>query len=553
LIEPRIAYATSRGLKVAYSVVGDAPLDLVVIPGFVSHLEVALEFPPIQRAIRRLTRFARVISFDKPGTGLSDPVEGAPTLEERMEDLSAVLHAARVERAALFGMSEGAPLSALFAATHRERVIALVMYGSYAKGSWAEDYPWAPTAEQAAAGQELIEDGWGQGIWLDALAPSFARDPALVRWWARYERQAASPAMARAISRLATAVDIRHVLPAVAVPTLVLHRTGDMSWPMDGARYVAARVPGAKFVELEGDDHFPFAGDVDALLDEVESFLTGAAPVRDPDRRLLTVLFTDIVASTQRAAELGDRRWRTLLERHDELVGAEVARYGGRVVKALGDGFLATFEGPARAIQCARAGRKDRRDRHPDSSRPPHRRVRADRRRHRRHVRASRRSRLRPGPCGRGARLTHRQGPRRRFGHRILGAWPPRAEGHPGHVGSIFGDGDVPMTGAAVASDLVSPPVTQRPTGRLCRTAQPDGRTQTVALVDERTRPTPDERWRARRCDRPARRATRRGRVPASGNVGTASLRRSPPPMTYPRPCAAPIPSRDRRGRPGGS
>jgi pimeloyl-ACP methyl ester carboxylesterase len=355
VIEPRIAYAESRGLKVAYAVVGDAPLDLVFVPGFVSHVEASLEFPPIQRAIRRLTGFARVIAFDKPGTGLSDPVEGVPTLEERMEDLTAVLDAAGVERAALFGASEGAPMSALFAAIHVDRVVALVMYGSYAKGSWAGDYPWAPTPEQSSAGAELIEEGWGQGFWLDAFAPSFADDPNLIRWWARYERQAASPTMAKAISRLATEVDIREILPVISVPTLIVHRTGDITWPVEGARYIAERIPTATLVELEGVDHFPFAGDADALIDEVESFLTGARPARPADRRLLTVLFTDIVGSTERAAELGDRRWRSLLERHDALARAEIERQGGRAVKATGDGFLATFEGPARAIECARA------------------------------------------------------------------------------------------------------------------------------------------------------------------------------------------------------
>jgi class 3 adenylate cyclase/pimeloyl-ACP methyl ester carboxylesterase len=356
VIEPRIAYAKSRGLNVAYTVIGDAGLDLVFVPGFVSHLEASLDFPPIARAIQRLNRFARVISFDKPGTGLSDPVEGVPTLEERMEDLTAVLDAAGVERAALFGVSEGGPMSALFAATHVDRVTALVMYGSYARGgSWAEEYPWAPTAEQSAAGVALIEEGWGQGYWLEALAPSFAGDPGLVERWARFERQAASPAMARAISRLATEVDIREILPAISVPTLVLHRTGDLNWPVDGARYIAERIPGAKLVELDGIDHFPFAGDVNTLLDEVESFLTGVRPAPEADRRLLTVLFTDIVGSTERAAELGDRRWRALLERHDDLARAEIGRQGGRVVKTIGDGFLATFEGPARAIECARA------------------------------------------------------------------------------------------------------------------------------------------------------------------------------------------------------
>jgi class 3 adenylate cyclase/pimeloyl-ACP methyl ester carboxylesterase len=355
VIEPRIAYAESRGLKVAYAVVGDAPLDLVFVPGFVSHAEALLEFPPNRRAIGRLTRFARVIVFDKPGTGLSDPVEGVPTLEERMEDLTAVLDAAGAERAALFGASEGAPMSALFAATHVERVIALVMYGSYAKGSWAEDYPWAPTPEQTAAGAELIEEGWGQGFWLDVYAPSFAEDPKLVRWWARYERQAASPTMAKAISQLATEVDVREILPAIRVPTLVVHRKGDIAVPVEGARYIAERIPGARLVELDGCDHFPFAGDVNALIDEVESFLTGSPPVRPVDRRLLTVLFTDIVDSTRRAATLGDRRWHQLLDDYEQVSAQQIAAFQGRHVKSTGDGFLATFDGPARAIRCALA------------------------------------------------------------------------------------------------------------------------------------------------------------------------------------------------------
>jgi class 3 adenylate cyclase/pimeloyl-ACP methyl ester carboxylesterase len=355
VIEPRISYAESRGLKVAYAIVGDAPLDLIFVPGFVSHVEASLEFPPIRRAIDRLTRFARVISFDKPGTGLSDPVEGVPTLEERMEDLTAVLDAAGVKRAVLFGASEGAPMSALFAATHVERVIALVMYGSYAKGSWAEDYPWGPKPEQTAAGAELIDEGWGQGFSLEVFAPSFAEDPKLVRWWARYERQAASPAMAKAISRLATEVDVREILPAIRVPTLVVHRRGDIAVPVEGARYIAERIPGARLVELDGCDHFPYAGDVDSLIDEVESFLTGARPVRPVDRRLLTVLFTDIVDSTRRAAALGDRGWHRLLDDYEQVSAQQIAAFQGRHVKSTGDGFLATFDGPARAIRCALA------------------------------------------------------------------------------------------------------------------------------------------------------------------------------------------------------
>jgi class 3 adenylate cyclase len=354
-VEPEIAYAKSRGLSIAYSVTGDGPLDLVIVPGFVSHQEAVLEYPPVARAIGRLASFARLISFDKPGTGLSDPVEGVPTLEERMEDLHAVMDAVGVERAALLGASEGAPMSALFAATHPDRTRALIMYGSYAKGLADEQYPWAPEPEQIEAAAAMIAETWGSGMWLDAYAPSIADDPTVVRWWARYQRLAASPAMAEAVIRLAAEIDIREVLPVISVPTLVLHRTGDLLWPVEGARFVAERIPDARLVELPGIDHFPFAGDTESWLAEVELFLTGKLDAPEVDRQLLTVLFTDIVGSTERAAELGDRRWRDLLERHDATVRAELGRHGGREVKTVGDGFLATFSGPARAIGCARA------------------------------------------------------------------------------------------------------------------------------------------------------------------------------------------------------
>jgi class 3 adenylate cyclase len=354
-VDLEIAYAKSRGLNVAYSLLGDGPMDLVVVPGFVSHLEAALEQPAIERAMRRLARFARVISFDKPGTGLSDPIDGVQTLEHRMEDLTAVLDAAGGERAALFGVSEGAPMSALFAATHSDRTQALIMYGSYARGSAADDYPWAPEWAQIEAAEEMIDAEWGRGAWLDVYAPSAADDPAFSRWWAHYQRVAASPAMAKAVIRLAAEIDIRDVLPAISVPTLVLHRTGDLLWPIEGARFVAESIPGARMVELQGMDHFPFAGEVDPLLDEVEAFLTGTRHVPETDRKLLTVLFTDIIDSTDQLSKLGDRRWREVLERHDALVRTELEIHGGREVKTTGDGFLATFEGPARAIECARA------------------------------------------------------------------------------------------------------------------------------------------------------------------------------------------------------
>ena len=352
---PGIAYAKSRGLSIAYSVAGEGPFDLVMVPGFVSHLEGAFGQPQIARSMRRLASFARVIVFDKPGTGLSDPAAGPSTLEERMDDLTAVLDAAGVERAALFGISEGALMSALFAATHPAKTRALVMYGSYARGLADEDYPWAPEREQVDLGAEMIEEEWGTGVMLEVYAPSMLGDPDFANWWAQYQRMAASPGMAKATAQLAAEVDIRDILPAISVPTLVLHRTGDSLWPIEGARFIAEQIPDAQFVECEGIDHFPFAGDAEAIISEVEAFLTGSQHEPDPERQLLTVLFTDIVDSTQRGADMGDRRWRELLEGHDEIVREQLGRYRGREVKTTGDGFLATFDGPARGIGCARA------------------------------------------------------------------------------------------------------------------------------------------------------------------------------------------------------
>ncbi len=351
---PEISYAKSRGLNVAYSVAGDGPLDLVMVPGFVSHLEGALGQPQIARPFGRLASFARVIVFDKPGTGLSDPADGPTTLEERMEDLTAVLDAAESERAALFGISEGSLMCALFAASHPDRTRALVMYGSYAKGIADEDYPWAPQQMQVDLGAEMIEEEWGTGVMLDVYAPSMLGDEEFARWWAQYQRQSASPGMAKAAAILAAEVDIREVLPAISAPTLVVHRKGDSLWPIEGARYIAEHIPGAELAEIEGDDHFPFAGDAEELISTIEQFLTGQQHEPDPERQLLTVLFTDIVDSTKQGAELGDSRWRELLERHDEVVREQLDRYRGREVKATGDGFLATFDGPARSIECAR-------------------------------------------------------------------------------------------------------------------------------------------------------------------------------------------------------
>jgi pimeloyl-ACP methyl ester carboxylesterase/class 3 adenylate cyclase len=352
---PQISYAKSRGLSIAYSVAGEGPLDLVMMPGFVSHLEGAIGQPRIARSMQRLASFARVVVFDKPGTGLSDPTDAPATLEERMEDLTAVLDAVGVERAALFGISEGALMCALFAATHPDRTRALVMYGSYAKGIADEDYPWAPQQVQVDLGAEMIEEEWGSGVMLDVYAPSMLHDDDFARWWAQYQRLAASPGMAKAAAMLAAEVDIREVLPAISVPTLVVHRKGDSLWPIEGARFIAEQIPGAELAEIEGIDHFPFAGEGEDIISAIEAFLTGARHEPEPERQLLTVLFTDIVDSTKQGSELGDRRWRELLEGHDEIVREQLVRFRGREVKTTGDGFLATFDGPARGIACARA------------------------------------------------------------------------------------------------------------------------------------------------------------------------------------------------------
>jgi DNA-binding SARP family transcriptional activator/pimeloyl-ACP methyl ester carboxylesterase len=351
-LEPETRYAVSGDARVAYQVVGDGPRDLVLVPGMTSHLELTWEYPPYERFVRRLAMFARVIMFDKRGAGLSDPIGDAKTLEERMDDIRAVMDAAGSQRADLFGWSEGAVIATVFGASRPDRVSALVLYGSFAGGIHSEGYPWVPAPEEVE--QWLQEESWGTGLSLLAVAPSRFEDKAFTSWWGRFERQSMSPKIMRATVRLNMELDIRVVLPSVRVPTLVLHRTGDML-PIEGARWLAGQIPGARFVELPGDDHWPWLSDPDEVVDEVEEFLTGERRGRKPDRALATVLFTDIVGSTERATELGDRRWRDLLEQHDRLIRRELGRYHGREVKTTGDGVLATFDGPGRGINCAQA------------------------------------------------------------------------------------------------------------------------------------------------------------------------------------------------------
>ena len=352
---PETRYAKSGKVHIAYQVVGDGPFDLVFVPGFVSHVEAAWESPANAHFIERLARFCRLIMFDKRGTGLSDPATGAQTLEERMDDVRAVMDAVGSERAALFGVSEGGPMSILFAATYPERVQALVLYGTTARFATDDGYPWGISTDQLEAFTVAAVDGWGRGALLEMFAPSVAHDAQFLAWWSRFQRQAASPGMVRALLELLAEIDVRSILPTIAVPTLVLHRTDEVTVRVEAARYLAGRIPGARLVEQPGVDHVPWLGDADGLLDEVEEFLTGTRDTRELDRVLATVLFTDIVGSTELAAELGDRRWAELLAEHHRLVQAELDGHRGRVIRIEGDGTLSTFDGPARAVNCATA------------------------------------------------------------------------------------------------------------------------------------------------------------------------------------------------------
>jgi pimeloyl-ACP methyl ester carboxylesterase/DNA-binding CsgD family transcriptional regulator len=346
-------YARSGDVHIAYQVVGDGPLDLVFVMGWVSSIEWYWAEPRVARFLRRLASFSRLIIFDKRGTGLSDRVAELPTLEQRMDDVLAVMDAAGSERAALFGISEGAAMCALFAATYPRRTAALVIYGGYAKRLWDPEYPWAPTPAERQQFFDAIERGWGGVVDLDTLAPSVIGDEAFCRWWAAYLRRSASPGAALALARMNTEIDIRAILPVIRVPTLIMHRVGDLDIDVGGARYLAERIAGATYVELPGVDHLVFVGDQEAILREVELFLTGALPVPEPDRVLATLLITGIAGAAATAVRLGDQAWGELVAAHDTLVREQLARFRGREVKKTIGGFLATFDGPARAIRCA--------------------------------------------------------------------------------------------------------------------------------------------------------------------------------------------------------
>ena len=350
---PRTQYARSGDAHIAYQVFGEGEIDLVFVPGFVSNIEHYWEMPGVPAILNRLGSFARVVMFDKRGTGLSDPVSGVPPLELRMDDMQAVMDAAGLERAALFGISEGGPASVLFAATYPERTNGLVLYGSTPRFRTDDDISWGATDDVIERVLSEASARWGDGALLAAFAPSAAADPGMQEVWSRFQRAGASPGMGRAVLAALFEIDVRDVLPTIGVPTLILHRTGDLIAPVEGARLMAEKIPNARYLEFEGDDHVPFTGDFNPVLDEMEEFLTGTRRPRQLDRVLATVMFTDIVDSTRRAAAAGDRGWRELIGRHDELTRRQLERFRGREVKTLGDGFLATFDGPARAIECA--------------------------------------------------------------------------------------------------------------------------------------------------------------------------------------------------------
>jgi pimeloyl-ACP methyl ester carboxylesterase len=353
---PPTRYAENGEVHIAYQVLGEGPLDLICVMGSITNLNVLWEDPEYRRFCERLASFSRLILFDKRGMGLSDRVR-VGTLEDRMDDVRAIMDAVGSESAALFGVSEGGPMSMLFAASYPERTRALVLCGAEVKEETTGDWPWGEaTREEFEAAIDLgrVVDRWGQGLIADFLVPSRKGDPQLRELLGRLQVQAATPHDAVAFMRMAFEIDVRHVAPTVTTPTLILHRVDDMVCHVENARWVARSIEGARYVELPGADHLPWI-EGDDILDEIQEFLTGVREPAAPDRMLATVLFTDVVGSTAYARELGDRRWRDLLERHNDVIRRDLERFRGVEIDTAGDGFFATFDGPARAIRCARS------------------------------------------------------------------------------------------------------------------------------------------------------------------------------------------------------
>jgi pimeloyl-ACP methyl ester carboxylesterase/DNA-binding CsgD family transcriptional regulator len=348
-------YATSGDASIAYQVLGDGPVDLVFVMGWVSHLDAFWEEPRFARFLHRLTGFSRLILLDKRGTGLSDPVplHRLPTLEQRMDDVRAVMDAVGSQRAAVLGVSEAGALCTLFAATYPDRVAALILIGCYARRLWAPDHPWGYTPDDVAARLAEIERDWGGPVGLEKRAPSAANDPVFREWWAKYLRMSASRGAAVAFSRMAYATDVRSVLPAIHVPTLIIHRTDETLVQVAEARFLAQQIPGARLVELPGIDHLPFVGDQDAILIEIEQLLTGVRPAPEPDRVLATMLVAEVAGGDEAVVRMGDRGWGEAQRAFREAARTEVARHRGRQGASSRVGCLAAFDGPGRAVRCA--------------------------------------------------------------------------------------------------------------------------------------------------------------------------------------------------------
>jgi pimeloyl-ACP methyl ester carboxylesterase len=350
-----VRFARSGDVDIAYRVVGDGPIDLVYVEGSVTHLEVYWELPQFRRYCERLAEFTRLVLFDKRGMGMSDRVPGATTLEERMDDIRAIMDAIGSERAAVMGESEGGPLAMLFAAAHPERTVALILQGAEVRELTDEDWPWGEnTAEAFEEGMVTLAERWGQGQSMDFIAPSVAGQEWARAWRGRVQTNACTPAAAEAFMRMAFEIDVRHVAATIRAPTLVIHAVDDVVCHIENARFLARTIPDARYVEMPGGEHVPWF-DPDRTVAEIREFLTGQREARTPDRALATVLFTDLVGSTAQAAALGDRRWRDLIEQHHAAVRRELGRFDGHEVDTAGDGFFATFDGPARAIRCAQA------------------------------------------------------------------------------------------------------------------------------------------------------------------------------------------------------
>jgi class 3 adenylate cyclase len=347
------SYARSGDAHIAYQVYGDGPLDLILVWGTMSHVELFWEDPLCAHFLEQLASFSRLILFDKRGCGLSDRVAGQPTLEQRIDDVRAVMDAVGSERAAIFGESEGGPMSMLFAATYPQRTTALILYGTFAR--WVDDdFPGAYTRDEFTRLIDNHVQDWGRGEVVRWFAPGYAEfgEEILREAGGRFERSAFSPGAYRELMRLNAEIDVRAISKQVRVPTLILHRRGDKVVDVRQSRWLAAEIPNAQYVELDGENHLPHVGDVESVLRHTAEFLTGAPRVVETDRVLATVFFTDVADSTRRAAELGDARWRDVLDRHDSLMRTVLARHQGHEVKTTGDGFLATFAGPARAVRC---------------------------------------------------------------------------------------------------------------------------------------------------------------------------------------------------------